>query len=151
MSHWAFTEKWVTPHLTISNLHWLCGGKWRGKQSHRDYFAGSRNFILIAHSGEIRSQSPDPRSESGDEFYTAHMVYVTRGVCSRWFTGGQEDKSVTEKQVGCRVFPQPPYRMWSPSQETFQSLADGLWHFSACRKLLVVPRIGNSRQILDTQ
>jgi hypothetical protein len=73
-----------------------------------------------------------------------------QGGCSRWFTEGQKDKSVTQKQVGCRVSPQPPYRMWSQSQETLQSLAEGLWHFWAFRKLLVAPRVGNSRQILDT-
>jgi hypothetical protein len=42
---------------------------------------------------------------SGDELYTPQVVYVTRGFCSIWFTGGQKDKSVTEKQVGYRVSP----------------------------------------------
>jgi hypothetical protein len=42
-----------------------------------------------------------------------------------WFTGGQKDKSVIEKQVGYRVSLQSPYRVWSQSQETLQSLAEG--------------------------
>jgi hypothetical protein len=38
----------------------------RGKQSHQDHFAGSKNFITLADSGEINSQSPEPWSVSGD-------------------------------------------------------------------------------------
>jgi hypothetical protein len=29
-----------------------CCGKQRGKQSHRDHFAGSRNFIILPDSGD---------------------------------------------------------------------------------------------------
>jgi hypothetical protein len=33
---------------------------------------------MLAHSGDINSQSPEPQSESGDELDTLHVVYVTR-------------------------------------------------------------------------
>jgi hypothetical protein len=36
------------------------------------------------------------------------VVYVTWDFCSLWFTGGQKDKSVTEKQVGYRLTPLTP-------------------------------------------
>jgi hypothetical protein len=47
--------------------------------------------------------------------------YVTGSFCSIWFTGGQKDKSVTEKEVGYTVFPQSLYRMWSQLQETLRA------------------------------
>jgi hypothetical protein len=90
--------------FTLIIIFFFCG-KWGGKQSHQDHFEGSRNFIILAYSGEINSQSPEPRSESGKELYTPQVVYVTWGFCSMWFTGGQKDKSVTEKQVGYTVTP----------------------------------------------
>jgi hypothetical protein len=36
-------------------------------------------------------------------------------------------------------FPSTLYRLWSQLQETLHGLAGGLWHFWACRKLLVDP------------
>jgi hypothetical protein len=35
---------------------------------------------MLADSGEISSQSPEPRSVSGDELYTPQVGYVTRGI-----------------------------------------------------------------------
>jgi hypothetical protein len=34
--------------------------------------------IILADSGKIISQSPEPQSVSGDELYTPQVVYVTR-------------------------------------------------------------------------
>jgi hypothetical protein len=62
--------------FTLIIIFFFCG-KWGGKQSHQDHFEGSRNFIILAYSGEINSQSPEPRSESGKELYTPQVVYVT--------------------------------------------------------------------------
>jgi hypothetical protein len=99
----------------------LCCRQWQGKQSHEDHFAGNRNFIMQADSREINSQSPEPWSVSGDGLYTPQVGNVTREFFSVWFTGGQKDKSVTEKGVGYRVSPNPHYKMWSQLQQTLQS------------------------------
>jgi hypothetical protein len=64
---------------------------------------------MLADSEEINSQSPEPQSESGDE-----LIYPPCGLCNQevfnsiWFAGGQRDKSVTQKQAGYRISPQPP-------------------------------------------
>jgi hypothetical protein len=34
---------------------------------------------MLADSGEIIIQNPEPQSVSGDELYTPQVVYVTRG------------------------------------------------------------------------
>jgi hypothetical protein len=52
---------------------------------------------------------------------------VTRGFSAVYGSQVVRKKSqVTEKQVGYRVSPQPPYRMWSQSEESLKSLAEGL-------------------------
>jgi hypothetical protein len=52
--------------------------KQRGKQSHQDHFEGNRDFIMLADSGEINSQSPEPQSVSEDGLYTLGEGYATR-------------------------------------------------------------------------
>jgi hypothetical protein len=42
-----------------------------------NHFAGSRNFIMLADSGQINSQSPEPWSVSGNELYTP------KGLCNQ--------------------------------------------------------------------
>jgi hypothetical protein len=41
-------------------LSWPMHQKCCGKQSHQDHFAGSRDFIMLADSGEVSSQSLEP-------------------------------------------------------------------------------------------
>jgi hypothetical protein len=63
--------------------------------------------MMLADSGEIVSQTPEPRSVSGDGLYTLWEGYETRGVLQ--YTG---------KQVDHRICPPPPYRMWLQLQKT---------------------------------
>jgi hypothetical protein len=67
---------------------------------------------MLADSGVINSQSPQPQSVSGDGFYTLPEGYATRGVAVYG--------SVTGKQVSYRVYPPLPFRMWAQLQETLQ-------------------------------
>jgi hypothetical protein len=42
-----------------------CCGKWQGNKVTETIFTGSREFIVLADSREIISQSPEPQSVSG--------------------------------------------------------------------------------------
>jgi hypothetical protein len=72
---------------------------------------------MLENSGEIISQSPEPQLESGDELYNPQVVYITGGVA---VDDSQVVRKTSQLQRNKLVqsFPQPPYRMWSQSQET---------------------------------
>jgi hypothetical protein len=50
---------------------------------------------MLADSGEINSQSPKPQSGSGDELYTLHVVYVTRGFLQYMVHRGGSQRQVS--------------------------------------------------------
>jgi hypothetical protein len=68
--------------------------------------------MMLADSGERSSQSPEPRSESGDELFTPGGL-CNQGVLQYMVHRWSERQVVTQKQVGTE-FPPTPYRPWSP-------------------------------------
>jgi hypothetical protein len=134
--------------LSSSEFKFQKCGKLHGKQSHRDHFAGSRNFIMLADSGEINSQNPKPQSVSGDELYTPQMVYVTRGFLQYMFHRWSE-RQVSYRETSWYSFPSRPLQT---VVTVTGNLAEPRWRSVTLISLqLVSPRVGNSRQVLDTQ
>jgi hypothetical protein len=101
-----------TPNFSYPtrNNSWKCCSKWWGKQSHWDHFAGSRNFYYASRLRGDKFSKPWAPSESGGELYIPQVGDVTGDFCHRWFTCGQKDKPVTEKQAGTEFpfCPPPP-------------------------------------------
>jgi hypothetical protein len=51
--------------IKLKIQHHCCRKQW-GKQSRQDPSAGSRNYLMLADSGDVSSQSPESQSVSGD-------------------------------------------------------------------------------------
>jgi hypothetical protein len=81
---------------------------------------------MLADSGEIISQSPEPQSVSGDELYTPQVGDVTRGVLQYMLHRWSERQVSYRERSWYSVSPLPPYKLCSQSQETLQNLAEGL-------------------------
>jgi hypothetical protein len=140
-----FHRKWNT-YLYPTCLGWLCFTYPCLAYFHLIH-CSSHSLTLLLQEMARETKSPRPLCRKQEFYYASGLrggnfskpwalisvrwvIYPWGGLCNqgvfvvRWFTGGQKDKSVTEKQVGYRV---SPYRMWLQSQETLQSLAEGLW------------------------
>jgi hypothetical protein len=67
-------------HLLGKNaITWTVVGNSEGNKVAETTLQKAGIFIMLADSGEIISQSPEPRSVSGDELYTPQVGNVTEG------------------------------------------------------------------------
>jgi hypothetical protein len=111
----------------------------------------NQEFYYATDSGEINSQSPEPWSVSGDVLYTPQVVYVTRGVLQymvyRW-----SERQVSYRETSwLQSFPPTPLQN---VVTVTRNLAEPSWRsvtLLSLQKAACGPRIGNSKQILDTQ
>jgi hypothetical protein len=127
-----------------------CCGKRREKQSHQDHFAGSRNFYYAS-----RLRGDNFSKPWAPIIVRKWVIYPSGGLCNQGVfavDGSQVVRKTSQLQRNKLVqsFPSTPLQT---VVTVTGNLAGPSWRsvtFWACKKLLVAPRVGNSRQILDT-
>jgi hypothetical protein len=97
-----------------------CCGKWWGKQSHRNHFAGSKNFIMLADSGEMSSPLISIRR---------WVIYPPGGLCNQGIfavDGSQVVRKTSQLQRNKLVTEFPPTPLQNVVTVT-ENLAEPSW------------------------